>query len=340
MTIIINERELKEKKIEVLKDFSHEIISNSYAESIKLLIHQLPVSSLSCIEFRMNDESQRIDYQICPKNIPHELNPLVDYLKSKSEFSKTNLDIWHNLFHFTDKLNEPQSFSKGAIPNLWFVYDIIDPKNQNIAPWIYVGLLDNPISSEINLAVAIQSLNLYTDQDLSHVEKELISANKFLPKDAYLCAIGFMTSRQMDGIRVAYKFSHIEEVFHFLEVMNWGGNIAELRKKFKHLLKSDSKISLAFDLGEKMGLKIGIERFFNANTNKGFINEYIDHLVIPGLVSKSKAKHLKSWIDFNIQKNKNQPWASYLNHFKFTFDQSGYQETKAYIFIERQHQIN
>ncbi|MBI1305769.1 MAG: hypothetical protein GC181_04050 [Bacteroidetes bacterium] len=290
--------------------------------ALNQFIDSVPQVGLSCIELRLSEEDWQIDYQICPfLNLP-EFVLVLNYLTEKSRQSEHKTS-WRDLRDYCNRLYEHHGFRSGAIPNIWLVYDNIKRGNEDIVPWIYTGLPDNPITNQLNFEILKSASSRYpiplTPAALELTEK----LNRLIPPDAYICAFGHAYNRGSDHLRIAVKFSSLTEALSLLRQMGWPGEIEMLEETLRKFFTDSEQISLAMDLGDQLQPVIGIEKFVGRSNSDWPL--LLTHL--PTYISENKWYNLKKYVDSNLD----HLW---LNHIKFVFSEKKLEQVKGYLFCD------
>ena len=310
-----------------------DLIKPIYLNHIIPLIRELPRVRMGCIECRLEESNDRIDFQICPFVANGEMGEIQQYFIDRSNTSEESRTIWDAYQAISNILLDKESFANAAIPNIWLVYDIVDLAEHQKTPWLYVGFLDNPLSNEINFNLAQQILLKYELVDHKMFDKEMMRIHTITPSDAYLCALGLMQARDSQYIRLAFKFQQMDALYYFLEKMHWKGDIEQVIMPYASMFESGQTISLAFDLGESIQMKIGIECAFGENTPQKKIRQYIENLVDLNICSSRKRDAMLKW--HNLPKTADSSQINtWINHFKYVFDASGLKQTKGYLFYQ------
>lgn len=311
-----------------------DLIKPSYLHKINTLLEDIPRVGLGCLECRLEDENDRVDFQVCPFIAKKEFIDIQDFMLHRTMLQHENTEIWNAYHDFAQILADKKSFANAAIPNIWLVYDILDlEEHHKMIPWLYCGLLDHPFNNEINFTVALQVLKNYNLVDHKKFENSIRHFHSLLPRNAYLCAIGLMHARKSRFIRLAFKFPNHEKLLAFLNDICWEGDIERVFKPYEFLFKSDQFISLAFDLGETMQIKVGIERAFGESGAINKINHFANQLVELNICTSAKKEAMLKWHQAQSMEDSTKI-KTWINHFKFVFEEVGLVQTKAYLFYQ------
>lgn len=304
------------------------LVSRANLDAIRTLVGTLPQVQLGCLECRLQAEDDRIDYQVCPFLGEEEYTATLEYLQQEAQGTAEVQVIWKALYRFCHQLIQ-SPFARGAISNIWLVYDILDPQKPIEVPWIYAGLLDNPIDNDINTELAKQVLQLYPQDNIPLLTQQLDELHAILPQRAYICAIGFMQVRGVENLRVALKFQQLDEVAAFLDKAGWGGSMDFIAANFSSLLASDTTISLAIDFSERVQPVIGMEHYMGVQGSSTRLPGYLAEMVEAGYCAAPKAEAMLEW----SSAKPGDALSRWVNHFKYVFDEEGLRQTKGYLFF-------
>lgn len=308
---------------------SHEILSH---------IQELePILSPFCeklFECRLGVESTQVDFSFY----------LPKFTQSLPETFLTSV-VWQSFQNFYQEWLNPESSLHHKIKEIGMEFDADKSLSPVPIPCIFFELdreTTYPFSELVDKALGL--LN-YPISPL--IESNLKLCAEFLPEGAKFAHFAVMLSRPGKGVRVNAIAILPDQLLDYLNKIGWNYPTEPIADLVSKLSASFDYLVLAFDVGETIYPRIGLECYFEKQPRyEPRWQLVLDNLVEFGLCTPAKRNALLSWSGINKQKYQgkgNLSWESVfsqsmysvywrtINHIKFVY-QPGYPlEAKGYL---------
>lgn len=272
------------------------------------------------------DDSLKTDFLFCI----HKSKQLIQLAES---VKRDTLHVPFRKFsEFAQAWNDPHNFLHKTINNFWFEIDEEELVHTPSRTSFFFA--PNPNHSPLALCDIVQEVLSYDEgvAELKPAFKCLFQAAHVLPEHAKIMQVGQMKSRGEKGFRIFVQGLKKDDLKTFLDDMKYAqfykSNYAQL---YQDMIDHGAKVELNFDLGQKIGPKIGFEAYFDDwRAAVGYLNHQVDL----GECPQTSAQVLKETVDrFNDIQHDLSPFFS---HFKRNHHPEKSSKLKAYLAFSNQ----
>lgn len=322
------------------------LVSLEALSYIQALAESLPPISTACLECRLGEGKDRVDFLVAfpcmalnlPEGFP--IHP-----------------VWQAFTHFCQDWTNPATELCQIIDYTWFEFDLIEKPSQVPIPCIGFTLNQEAIKDCRLREIAIEYLiKLLQPSDPLLLESNIQTCADALPNGARIAHIGAMLSRSSKAVRLVAKGIPPQQLPDYLEQVGWKDSADKLPTLLPDLSNFVDSIALAFDVGNHIYSRIGLECFFE---KQPFDDELVwqtfldDYLVKEGLCTPAKRNALLAWPGFTQKADQPELWPNSLNqldcllnakassvfcrtlnHIKIVYQPSRSLSAKAYPFFK------
>jgi len=190
----------------------------------------------------------------------------------------------------------------------------------------------------------------------SNLVRNITRCIGLLPPQSSVFQAGFMSSRDVHGVRLVIKDLPRDDIVSYLQSVGWKGDFKELKLQVNELGRIADRIILSFDVcNEGIGHDIGLEcsfrlnRFHLENRWKGLL----DYLVKKDMCVEEKMRSLLKFLGMDNEIKSKERWPKnlliaseqldkrfistivrFIGHIKIVYGKEGFKKTKAYFGIK------
>jgi hypothetical protein len=147
------------------------------------------------------------------------------------------------------------------------------------------------------------------------MHRALSDCFRALLPDEQVFQVGLMLSRGAGAVRLCIRLHSAERIVEYLAGVGWPGDEAGLRDVLEPVARSVDRVLLDIDVGETVGAKIGLECYFDRNSQPGREprwDAFLNFLVSQGLCTPGKREALLAYPGFVDQNAEGMPWPAAL----------------------------
>ena len=250
---------------------------------------------------------------------------------------------------------EDPLFSK-AVPNLIFEYDVRDHPDRISSPSVFFALeREDPaidaIGSSMKAAAIEAVLSLFMDPaQVATLMRGLERCLKSAPQNASVSHLGLMLARTQSVVRINLRGLNADQFAPYLDAIGWQGSAAGFDELLAELFAFAEKINLCIDVGEQIGIPLGLECSTLHRNNAKRWRRFLRHLVEQSACTDEQLECLEKWWGRETPASATAPWPSnlvfegllakpdrfgvidrYLSHIKVTWQPGASSKVKSYL---------
>ncbi|MCB2264135.1 MAG: hypothetical protein LGR52_14540 [Candidatus Thiosymbion ectosymbiont of Robbea hypermnestra] len=267
------------------------------------LVAHLPPISRGGFECRLDPLEPQVDLQLCVEPDAEDITLMGRWLAelapdhpAKSPLLRL-LDLW--------SVDGP---SDQRFPELWLEFDCGEAETR--VPALFFALPQNPVYALHTWPLAQAGLDaLFGRANWRPWKGNLKRCLAGWPDGVFISHLGAMLSRQGQCVRVNIKRLNDATLPVFLESIGWPGDRATATHWAGVLLRHADRLTLSLDLGERLGVRLGLEAFFvhQPPAATGW-DKLLRALIRRGLCDPAKAEALLVWPGHTTPLNVKTPW--------------------------------
>ena len=276
------------------------LVSSQALSRIFALSEVLPSFSYGVLESYLGTEQSRVDFAL-------------RYF-SENRLDRFNTDSpWRSLENFDREWAKPQSFLNQKVTDTWLEFDLDEQSSQISIPGIFLTL-SKQVREDIP-SLTQQVLRLLNRSIPHFLESNLELCVKCLPPSASFLHIGVMLSRPYQAVRLDVAGLELYQLLDYLQAIGWIDRTNTLRSLIADLSNFVDRIHLAFDVGNTVLPRIGLECFLEQQPKyEPRWQLFLDYLVKQELCTQAQQNALLAWSGFSQMKPEfsNRNWNNYL----------------------------
>jgi hypothetical protein len=306
--------------LHVVKPYLPEVLLSpqtlARVERVAKLIPQLSPTQTSpaLLECRLEGDRSQVDLSV---GLQKFKIPQLEYLKA--------YPFWQQLSQFSENWIIPGSLLYETIEDIWLEFDLDEHSHTpSAACWFFTLCNDSfkDLSIEVKTSKLIKLASILQNRTVDEGQANLIRhCLSILPEGASIVELGAMLTRKeaplrlhILGIPPATIPSYLAQI-QDLEIDPAFDRIVTIFSQFT------DRMSLCFDLKEKIGSRIGLECFLDKQPKKDpRWYSLLDLLVEMGCCSSQKRDGLFNWPGLQQQKSVFDVWPRDLNNLKPSMD--------------------
>lgn len=270
----------------------HQLVSPQSLSQIIDLSKVLPAFSYGGFESRLGGKQSRVDFS-------------ARYFSSRALKKLPNYSQRELLKDFYQEWTKIESPLHQKVTDIWLEFDADEQSFQILIPGIFLTL--NKQTTEYLPTLTQQALRLLARPIPSKLEANLKLCVKYLPKGASFLHIGVMLSRPHQAIRLDVAGLAFNQLLDYLKEIGWVDRTNRLRSLIADLSNFADHIHLAFDIGDTIFPRIGLECFLKQQPkHEPRWQLLLDYLVKQGLCTQAKRNALLSWSGFSQIKSNHE----------------------------------
>lgn len=249
------------------------LVSAPYLSRIKKIARQLPLFSAGCFECYFGNREQRVDFNISINGSRDEYRLMDNWrMNNYLNHGEQAGEPLHTIRGFCESWDKDNFNLKPFLDDLWLVYDIDDPADDNVVPWYYIRYTTVPLNHDpvFKSAIIWRTLTLLNDPLTNDLRNQLQMLFNNIPSTIFISAIGIKDHRHQKKIRIYMVMHEAREIYSLLEQIGWPGNISDLQNQVHRLADGCSDFGLAIDFDRVIQEKIGIEFWHRGEGRKNF----------------------------------------------------------------------
>lgn len=234
------------------------------------------------------------------------------------------------------------------LDELWLEYDVTQPLVAQMVPSVFLSVPTDRPAGERRIALERATASLWRRLLPDALTSLLETCFESTPGGAWVSHVGMMLARPVDALRVNVKGLPPESADDFLRILGLEGSDVETRMQW--LLQYAKHVTVALDIGRRVGPRIGLEAFFRGQPGEdGGWQGLLDDLVEEGACTSEKREALLAWSGVVAPSQTAVPWPGdliaralmepdrlstmvrRLNHLKVTWQRDHPLEAKAYL---------
>lgn len=327
---------------------SRDLISNNALARLGNLAEQLPSAPLIIFESHLGKPQKDLDFLLCvdPRWINHpQIQLLTDMYKEWSLIDR--------FFREWEK-SSTEDWLKQGVDSFWLEFDTSQRSSLPIIPGIFfpsleVSVFNNTYDQHIH-AVERSLDQLGTLSHDLHVRKLLRHCFYSMPQSARIYAIGDMSARDSNALRVAIAQVPVTKLGLFLKKINWPGKIENIDKLIEQVNPQVESVSIDLDLGKTIRPKLGLEFTNQKRFDRVWWEKILSRISTMGLCRNEKKEALLSWQGYSnetynphfrqnqmdnsqVASNGQHYLVRFINHLKIVYKANHSLEAKAYLAI-------
>ena len=274
------------------------LVSESCLNRIRTISTDLPLISFGCFECWLADSEPRVDFNVGITGKLNEHKTIVQWFSGRPEPEHEQQQLaLKKLQSICSAWSDSSFFLHAQIKVLWLVYDIPDPLNVTLVPWMYIHFRKNLFMDDgmVRTEIVLQTLS-FMDSRYSFEKREAFrSFFQNLSSAVQICSIGAPTNRNSNVLRVYVMMQTYDDLVRVLTDNQWLGDADELQKQIGHLVQYADFFGLSIDIDPIIQPKIGIECWFNEDQAQPKLMNFTRILVDEDVCSPQKREALLSW---------------------------------------------
>lgn len=283
------------------------LVSSEALSRIYALTESLYPFSIACLECRLAENNPRVDF-------------LADVRRGTLSIPEhfLNHPVWQDIQSFYQIWSKTTSFLHPKVRNLILEFDLENniQTDKIPLPCLFLGVnLDSKseVGNIIKLMSYIPSNILINQPNSRQFESNLQQCVNNLPEGAFIGHLGVMLSRSTQQVRLHIKGIPKLQIPEYLKKIGWGSKTSQLASLIENLSNFVDYFTLDLDIGEQIGLKIGIECYLEKQPpNETRWHSFFDYLVTEGLCSSAKKNALLAWPGITQKDECPETWPSNL----------------------------
>lgn len=309
-----------------------QLVSPQFLSRILSLSKDLPAFTYSGFESHLGSKQSQVDF-------------FVRYFSNTALQNLSSYSQWEPLKNFAQEWAKIESPLHQKITDIWLEFDVDEPSLQTSIPGIFLTL-NKHIVEEIP-ELTQQALKLLNRPIPSKLESNLKLCVDCLPPEASFLHIGIMLSRPHQAIRLDVAGLAFDQLLDYLKEIGWIEQTNRLRSLITDLSNFVDHIHLAFDVGDTIFPRIGLECFLKQQPKyEPRWQLFLDYLVEQELCTQAEQKALLCWPGFSQIKSNPVNGGDYLfsnkginilgrsiSHIKIVEQPNLPLEAKAYLAI-------
>lgn len=310
----------------------HQLVSPQFLSQILALSKILPAFSYGGFESHLGSKQSQVDF-------------FVRYFSNQAINDLLNYYQWEPLKNLAQEWADIKSPLHQKFTDIWLEFDINEQSLQRLIPGIFFTL-NKQIDKNIP-ELTQQALRLLSRPIPSKLESNLKLCVDCSPKGASFLHIGIMLSRPHQAIRLDVAGIAFDRVLDYLREIGWIAQTNRLRSLIADLSNFADHIHLAFDVGDTIFPRIGLECFLKQQPKyEPRWQLFLDYLVKQELCTPAKQNALLSWPGFSQIKSNHVSRDDYIlgnkginilgrsiSHIKIVEQPNFPLEAKAYLAI-------
>ena len=315
-----------------------ELVSPEALSRIRALAQILPPFSPVLLECRLGAGQPRVDFEVYFSCVAPSLPEIF-----------LNHPTWRSFQEICQEWTELESSLHQKVKHLWLEFDVDEQPVQVPVPCIFFSLNQKTVSEPQELIEMASRL-------LNHPVSSLLESNlrlsmDCLPAKARITYLGAMLSRSNQAVRIVISGIRPDQVIDYLVQIGWKNPTDTLQSLVSKLSEFVDHIQLAYDVGETVMPRIGLECFLlEQPKNETRWQLFLDYLVETGLCTPAKQNALFAWPGFFQKVSQPELWPNSLtwgdlflgarafsifirniNHIKIIYQPGASLEAKAYL---------
>ncbi|MFT5886327.1 MAG: hypothetical protein ACI9IP_002791 [Arcticibacterium sp.] len=298
--------------IDLLRPYiSEELVSKPYLDRIHRIADNLPVLSYGSFECWLHDKEDRVDLNVCINPRLNEHKRMVEH-----DFSWIN-DLKHRekqtgILRFLESWTKPNFILQSFLGEFCQIYDIQNSSSLEIPiPWIYISFLRSVIGDDPEVKATIVQKTLgFIEGNLS--EDLLNGLNSLLiklPESVRFGTLGFHSRGGINTMRLYIEIKTLKEVLEIMGLIGWSGDLDDFEKQILPYSDLVTYFGLAMDFDGEIGIKVGLDCFFEKTNWTAEIETFLERLCDRGICTNKKKDALKAWNGRNKVTNEPGFWS-------------------------------
>lgn len=234
------------------------------------------------------------------------------------------------------------------LDELWLEYDVTRPLVAQTLPSAFLSVPLKPPERERRLRIERAAAALWGRPLPDALKAHLKTCFESAPDGAWVSHVGMMLARPVDALRVNVKGVAPGAADEFLQRLGREGS--SVGSRIEWLMQYAEHVTIALDIGERIGPRIGLEAFFRGQPDEdGGWTGVLSDLVERGVCTSEKRDALLTWSGVVTPPRAAAPWPGdliarallepkrlstivrRLNHLKVSWQRDQPLEAKAYL---------
>lgn len=288
------------------------LVSRKAFSNIQALAQSLPPLSVAGFECRLGQAQSRVDFFVC--------SPCIVLNLPKVVFTHPT---WQTFRQFCQDWTDLETDLRRIVEYIWLEFDLIGKPLQVPIPCISFTLKQKTVGDCRLREIAIKSLiKLLQPCDSLLLESNIRTCVDSLPNGARIAHMGVMLSRPAKAVRLVVKGISPQQLPDYLRQIGWKDPTNTLPTLIPNLCNFVDSIALAFDVGESIYPRIGLECFLNKQSfidKLGWQSFLDDYLVKEDLCTPGKRNALLAWPGLSQKADQPELWPNSLNQLDSLF---------------------
>ncbi|RDB03383.1 hypothetical protein [Runella aurantiaca] len=278
---------------------SSDLVSPLYLNRIQAIAERLPVLSLGSFECWLDANEPRVDFNVCINPRLNEQIVIRDWRQEASLLESDEFcEMRERIRFFCGLWSQKDFFLNSLLGELWQVYDIADPTDSQLpVPWIYITFLENIFDGDqsIKTEIIAKTLPLLDSSLPSELTNTFFAHLRSLPSSIRIGPIGIQKRNKKTSLRLFLEIKTLDEILAVLSLLQWPGNLDELRESVAIWTDSRLFLGLALDFDGTFQPKIGIECHFPRERLQPDLISFTQHLSELGVCFEAKKQAIIGW---------------------------------------------
>jgi len=315
---------------QMLAAIPSELVAEQWKFRITDIISEFPNLKHGIIELRENPYTDQVDLMLCI--LRNEL--ATKFFDEEKSFDSKNFDHkYPDVSSFLEYWHDEKKFLNSLLSNIYVVFDINNPLEEDIKPWIYLAFKKLAFPPDIYLTLFLNSAEFLPYKFPPQSIPILLKTMEKAKDEIFVFGFGLLNQRGEDKLRIGIQdFKKITSISTYLIECGWEGETDSMIRKVSFLDEFCVDFVLSLKISNHIEAEIGIECNLSKMGNFESARKILSYMAKHFEYNPNRANAILNWL--NPESYDSNLAFRWLNHIKFVYENGSIKAFKPYLYFE------